>query len=77
MAQTREQRDALLVLRRIADAVTAVVAETPHGAPSGHLYAVLMQHLTLDQFQSLMSVLVEAGRITKRGDRYYPTEEAR
>jgi len=77
MAQTREQRGALLVLRRVAEAITAVVAECPTGAPGGHLYAALMQHITLDQFQSLMSVLVEAGRITKRGDRYYPTEEAR
>jgi hypothetical protein len=77
MAQTREQRDALLVLRRIADAVTAVVAETPHGAPSGHLYAVLMQHLTLDQFQSLMSVLVEAKRVRRLGNLYFPVEETR
>jgi hypothetical protein len=68
----REQRDALLTLRHIADAVVAVVTETPGGAPGGHLYAALMQYLSLDQFEAMMRVLVAAERIAKRGDCYYP-----
>ena len=64
----REQRDALLTLRHIADAVVAVVTETP----GGHLYAALMQYLSLDQFEAMMRVLVAAERIAKRGDCYYP-----
>jgi hypothetical protein len=72
MAHPREQRDALLVLRRIADAITATVNETPPGAPGGVMYAAVMQHLSLDQFEAIMRVLVEAGRLTKRGDCYYP-----
>jgi hypothetical protein len=71
-SELRPERDALLVLRRIADAVIAVIHETPDGAPGGHLYAALMQHMTIDQFETLMNVLVEAGRITKRGNCYYP-----
>jgi hypothetical protein len=32
---SREQRNALLALRRIAEAVSAVVNDTPNGAPAG------------------------------------------
>jgi hypothetical protein len=71
-SELRPERDALLVLRRIADAITAVVNEMPDGAPAGPMYAAVMQHLSLDQFEAIMRVLVEAGRITKRGDCYYP-----
>jgi hypothetical protein len=68
----REQHDALLVLRRIADAIIAVVNETPHGAPGGVMYAAVMEYMSITQFQTMMRVLVEAGRITKRGNLYFP-----
>jgi hypothetical protein len=77
MAQTREQRDALLVLRRIAEAVTATVNETPQGAPSGVMYAAVMAHLSLDQFEAIMRALVEAGRVRRQGDLYFPAGETR
>jgi hypothetical protein len=77
MAQTREQLDALLTLRRIAEAITATVNENPLGAPRGVMYAAVMAHLSLDQFEAIMRVLVEAGRITKRGDCYFPPGETR
>ena len=69
---TRDQRDALLTARRIAEAVIEVVNETPQGAPGGLLYAALMNHMTLDQFESLMRLLVETGKVVKRGDLYFP-----
>jgi hypothetical protein len=72
MAHPREQRDALLVLRRVAEAITATINETPHGAPGGVMYAAVMQHLSLDRFEAIMRVLVEAGRLTKRGNLYFP-----
>ena len=61
-------------LRAIAKAITDTVAETgPLGAPGGHLYAALMtQGCTLHQFEQIMSGLVRAGYLEKRGDCYYP-----
>ena len=70
---TLDHRDALIAVKRIANAVIEVVNETPSGAPGGYLYAALMQYLSLAEFESLMRVLVEAGRITRRGDLYFPT----
>jgi hypothetical protein len=69
---TREDRNALITARRVALAVTAVVNETPTGAPCGTLYAALMAYLTVDQFEAMMRALVAAERISHRGDRYFP-----
>lgn len=33
--------------------------------PSGHLYARLMQHMTLEQYESIISVLIDQGRIAR------------
>jgi len=65
-------------LRRIADAIVdSVRAAGPHGAPSGVLYAALMAHgCTLNQFNSLMSGLVRAGRLTQDGLLYRVAGEA-
>jgi len=41
---TREDRNALITVQRIAEAVTAVVNETPAGATGGVLYTALMVH---------------------------------
>jgi len=41
----------------------------PMGAPSGHVYAALMQHgMTLAAYQSIIAALVEMGRITVEHD---------
>jgi hypothetical protein len=77
MAQAREQRDALLTLRRITEAITATVNETPHGAPAGLMYAAVMAHLSLDQFEAIMRALVEAKRVRRQGDLYFPAGETR
>jgi hypothetical protein len=69
---TREQRDALITRQRVADAVIATVNGTPQGAPGDRIYAALSEYLRRDEFETMMRVLVEAERITKRGDRYLP-----
>jgi len=33
------------------------------GIPSGHLYAMLMGHINLDNYNSIISVLKKAGKI--------------
>ena len=73
---SREDRDALITAQRVAVAVTAVVNETPAGAPSGKLYAPLMAYLSIDQFEAMMRGLVAAERISRRGDRYFPALSA-
>jgi hypothetical protein len=56
----------------LCDAICeAVEAAGTHGAPAGHLYAALMAHVSLDLFEQLMRMLVEAGRVKKVGLLYY------
>jgi hypothetical protein len=64
--------DALVTVRRIAQAVTETIADTPEGAPGGVLYAVVMKYMSLEQFETMMSVLVEAKRVRKQGELYFP-----
>lgn len=57
----------------IADAICESVAVAGSvGAPGGVLYAALMAHgCSLNQFESMMSALVCAGRLTKRSECYF------
>ena len=41
------------------------------GAPSGPMYASLMQYMTLEQYQTIMSGLVAAGKLRQVGYVYY------
>ena len=60
-------------LQSIVKSVVATINETPDGAPGGILYAALMHHgCTLNQFESLMGALVRLGKVTQRGDCYFP-----
>jgi len=36
------------------------------GVPSGHLYAMLMGKLSLNQYEQLISVLVKSGKVTNQ-----------
>lgn len=67
--------------RMILDALLdAVRAAGDHGASGGVMYAALMAHApscTAAQFEELMSILVDAGRVTKRGQLYFATKEKR
>lgn len=63
----------IAVLRQIASAVVETVRESgPEGAPGGVLYAAMMgAGCTLQQFEELMSVLVSANLLVKRGQLYF------
>ena len=67
---TNEQ---IAALKAVAKAITEAVAIAgPLGAPGGHLYAALMSAgCTLNQFEQIMSGLVSAGVLTKRGECYF------
>lgn len=67
---TIQQRTAL---RAIARAIVESVREAGStGAPGGILYAALMASgCRLSQFQSLMSVLVTGGYLSRSGECYY------
>jgi hypothetical protein len=41
------------------------------GAPSGPMYAALMQYMTLEQYQTIMGGLVAAGKLRQVGHVYY------
>lgn len=59
----------------LTQAVLETVNETmPSGAPGGPMYAAFMtKGMTLDQFESLMGGMVEAGFLEKRGQCYFIT----
>ena len=67
---TDKQRQAIMML--LSAIVDSVKMAGDHGAPGGVLYAALMAHgITLDQFESLMSALVSAGKMTRKGHLYF------
>jgi hypothetical protein len=73
MTMTIEQSKA--ALRVIAKAIIETVKESDSviGAPGGHLYAAMMRAgCTLNQFEQIMSGLVQFGYLAKRGDCYFP-----
>lgn len=41
------------------------------GAPGGVLYSAVVDKLSLQQFESIMSVLVQTGKLRKKGDLYF------
>ncbi len=73
MTQFATREDARRAIIMFANALYETVLEVGDtGAPGGLLYAGVMGHMALDQFQAIMGALVEAGKLTKRGDCYYP-----
>jgi hypothetical protein len=69
---SRDARNAMLTARRVTEAVIAVLNQTPQGATADAIYAALTEHLTRADFDAMMRLLVEAERISRRGDRYFP-----
>lgn len=61
------------ILRAVVEAILeACKVAGPMGAPGGHLYAALMATgMRLEQFESIMRALVEAGKLEKRGHCYH------
>lgn len=52
-------------LRQIVLAVEEAIRDAGE-IPSGHLYAALMGHMTLDQYNTIISVLKKAGKIEEK-----------
>jgi hypothetical protein len=71
-SMSREQRNRLLTMQRTAEAVIAVVNDTPEGAPADRLYLPLSEYLSRDEFEMMMRALTAAERISRRGDCYFP-----
>lgn len=61
------------VVAAIATAILETVKEAgPMGAPGGVLYLALMSvGISLSLFETIMSVLVKTGKVTKRGQCYF------
>jgi hypothetical protein len=53
-----EKKAALSILMAVAEAIKDLGS-----VPSGHLYATLMGHLSLDQYQQVIRVLKQAGLV--------------
>jgi len=59
----------IAAIRKLADTIEeAARLAGPLGVPSGHVYALVMSFMTLDQYTQLLSLMEEAGRITVEGN---------
>ncbi len=55
-------------IKPVLNAVQEIIAAAgPDGLPSGHLYAMLMGHMDLPTYHSMIAVMVKAGGITLKG----------
>jgi hypothetical protein len=64
-----------VAIMRTILAVLETVCECPDGAPAGPMYMAMMHSgFSLEQFESLMSILLDAKLVRKVGHLYYPTE---
>jgi hypothetical protein len=72
-----EERVALVTYRRIAAAVEAVINDTPTGAPAGVMYGAICTMIAVSDFQRMLALLVETGRVYRKGNTYYPAKPTR
>lgn len=57
--------------------VQAIKAAGPLGLPGGTIYAGLMAHgCTYEQYEKLMAILVQSGKLRRAGQLYIATEKA-
>jgi hypothetical protein len=75
-AITREARNELLVARRLALAVEAVVNDRPTGSPAIAMFQAVCTHVPRNEFELLLRGLVATRKITRKGDIYFPRETA-
>jgi hypothetical protein len=61
------------IIKMILDSIVESIEEAGEfGAPGGVLYAALMAHgCTLNQFHSLMGILINSGKVELRGECYF------
>lgn len=62
---TREEK-AKAAWQAVKDIIFDTVKDT-NGVPSGHLYAMLMGHMSLDIYNKLVSELKQEGKIQESG----------
>lgn len=67
MSLTDTQRRALLASLEITVLLGQAIREAGE-TPSGHLYAHVMSHLSIQQFETLIQNLINAKCVSKRGD---------
>lgn len=69
---TKKGVDAVIAIADIL--LEAIKAGGDHGAPGGTLYSAVMGvGIQLHQFEFLMKLLIDSGRVVKRGQHYYAT----
>lgn len=44
------------------------VQQSPNGLPSGHLYAHCLSHMSLQQYEALLGIMIKSGKVKKQGD---------
>jgi hypothetical protein len=62
--KTQDTKNALLVLDTVNQAIKNA---GQHGIPSGHLYSMLMEYMSLHTYQAMINVLVQSKQITNKG----------
>ena len=60
----REMTKREVALIATMNAIEEAIKESgPEGIPSGHLYAALMGHISLDDYNTIIGMLKKAGRV--------------
>lgn len=57
----------LKAIQGVLDAVCDTI-KSAKTLPSGHLYAMLMGYMSLDQYNEIIQALIEVGKIRKEND---------
>ena len=68
MTDQQKAQMALAIVLALLDTVKEMGA---NGAPAGPMYAAVMGHMSLDTFESAMSLLVRSGKVRKEGHVYF------
>ena len=72
MADTNRATAIAEAIMDVMDAfLEAIKAGGKQGVPSGHLYAMAMYAMTLEQYQSMIRIMVKSGKVIQRGDLLY------
>lgn len=72
MLDPNAKQRAIQALSTIVNAIVDTVNSIPGGAPSGIVYAAVMNVLSLQQYQEVIDGLVMYGKIKKQGDLLLP-----